>query len=126
MMDEYRYGDQEERPGEPKFLYVGRISDEAREKALASAFAKAKSQALQLASAADAQLGKLSSLRGSAAQAELDSYGEFGYSRSAMMRMMMAQQAGLAGGDESNNEAIAPRPGMVSLQVMVQATFELK
>lgn len=118
MMSGYSsYGNGQPKPGEPSFFYVARISQEARAKALATAFDKAKAQAQGLAVAARAKLGKLSSLSGSSNQANDD----YGYNYAMRMAMMGAADSGT---DE--NEAMVASPGEVTFQVMVNATFELE
>ena len=113
------YGNNQPKAGEPSFLYVARISEEERAQALAAAFDKAKAQAQGLAVAANATLGKLSSLSGGTSQANED---EYGYNRYAMQMMMAA--ATNTGNDE--NEATVGSPGLVTFQVMVNATFRLE
>ena len=56
-------GDEEQaKPGEPRFLFVARLSPQDRQTALADAFAKAKLQAAELAKAAGAGLGPMTGL----------------------------------------------------------------
>src|SRR5262249_55512295 len=55
-------GGYEMKPGEPVFMYVSKISDEERAKALAEAFQKAKQEASALAKAAGVELGALQHL----------------------------------------------------------------
>jgi len=113
------YGDNQPKPGEPSFVYVAKISEDERAKALAAAFDKAKTQAQGLAVAARAKLGKLSSLSGGASQSNDEAYGYNNYA----MQMMMAQATN-SGNDE--NEAMVASPGMVTFQVIVTATFRLE
>jgi hypothetical protein len=118
-MSEYGgYGYPQAKPGEPSFVYVARISEDERAKALAAAFDKAKAQALGLAVAAGAKFGKLSSLSGGITPSNEGEYGN-----SFAMQIMMAQGTS-AGNDE--NEAQAASPGPVTFQVMVNATFRLE
>lgn len=90
-----------------------------RAKALAAAFEKAKAQAQRLANTAGAKFGKLSSLDDGTSQSDDDPYGYDGYA----MQMMMAQAATSS---EDENEAITASPGLVTFQVMVNATFRLE
>ncbi len=119
MMSDYGYGNEQAKPGEPSFVYVAKISEEERATALAAAFEKAKAQAQRLAVAAGAKFGKLSSLSGGTSPSDEDSYGYNGYA----MRMMMAQAATSS---DDENEAITASPGLVTFQVMVNATFRLE
>jgi len=119
-MSEYGgFGDSQAKPGEPSFVYVARISEGERAKALAAAFDKAKAQALGLAVAAGAKFGKLSSLSGGTSPSNESEYGNNYYA----MQMLMAQGTN-SGNDE--NEALAASPGLVTFQVMVNATFRLE
>ncbi|HET6248366.1 MAG TPA: SIMPL domain-containing protein [Tepidisphaeraceae bacterium] len=109
-------------PNDPTFLYVAKVSDEDRAAAMADAFKKAKAQATLLAKAADAQLGALQKVSGSASAqpASAENYQE------VYMRLMM-QQAGAAAPaeDAAQDEATGTSPGPVALQVTVTATFDL-
>ena len=49
----------EQKPGEPIFMFISHVSEAEREKAMAEAFEKAKAQAVRLAKAAGAELGSL-------------------------------------------------------------------
>ena len=92
-------GDDEMKPGEPIFVYVGKISPEDRTQALAAAFAKARQEAEQLSKAAGAELGPLQSLSeggGMGGSPQIYGYTDF-YSSSrsqVVMRAMAAQGAG--------------------------------
>jgi hypothetical protein len=113
------YGsDEEQKPGEPKFVYVGKISEADRQQALKQAFSEAKNQAQRVAAAAGAELGKLSSLSGTAGNAGADN------DYAAMYQLM--RQARMASTADSENEAISPTPDAVNFQIVVQATFALK
>ncbi|MDA1054310.1 MAG: SIMPL domain-containing protein [Planctomycetota bacterium] len=118
-MSDYSYGSEQAKPGEPSFVYVARISEDERAKALAAAFDKAKAQAQRLAVAARAKLGALSSVSGGTSQSNDDAYGYNGYA----VQMMMAQAASSS---DDENEAMTASPGMVTFQVMVNAAFRLE
>jgi len=121
--------DDEADPSEPQFLFLARITDQQRQKALAQAFAKARAQAARLAEAADAKLGPLVSLSGEGSGA-IDylndvMYGYDPYGRQAYLRRMMAQQA--AGSDEDAGKVAAgPDPGSLAFQFHVNAVFRLE
>jgi uncharacterized protein YggE len=111
-------GEQAATPGEPQFSYVGKISSKKRDEALASAFQQAKTQAEQLAKAAGANLGSLSSLSGNVSQSGDDGYGY-------QMQMMMRQQ-GLLGEGAASDESLSSKPEAVSFQVVVQVAFRIE
>ncbi len=121
-------GDDEMKPGEPIFVYVGKISPEDRSRALAAAFAKARQEAEQLSKAAGAELGPLQSLsEGGAMGGNPQIYGFTDYyssSRSQVVMRAMAAQG--AGGEADPNEALGAQPGDVRLAVSVSASFQLK
>lgn len=110
--------------GEPVFLFVSKISDEERGKALTEAFKKAQREAGQLARAAGAALGPLQSLS-KMPSASNEDYSDFN-SQDQQMYYYALQQARQGGGDEENaNEAIGVQPGRVKLRVTVTAQFRL-
>lgn len=109
-------GDGEAQPGEPKFLFVAKITEEERAAAMAEAFAKAKKSATRLANAAGMQIGKLAHLEGSTTNAE-------DYSSYAMQ--MWAAQQQVAADTTDDSEGASPLPGKVTFQIMVQAKFGL-
>jgi uncharacterized protein YggE len=107
-------------PGTPIFLYVARISDEERAKALSEAFGKAKAEAGRLAVAAG---GKAGGLRQLSSHSGPDTSGyDFDYENRALYQMMLQDQR--QGGE--SNEAIGTQPGPVTFQAMVNASFQLQ
>jgi uncharacterized protein YggE len=116
----------EQKPGQPAFLFVSRISEAERDKALAEAFEKAKQQATRLAKAAGAQLGALKSLAGNAAMGggDYDVY-QYGRDNSPSHQMMQAMRNRQSSGEEETVEAIGAEPGPVSINVSVTAAFDL-
>ncbi|MCO6044861.1 SIMPL domain-containing protein [Aeoliella sp. ICT_H6.2] len=113
------YGGESETPGKPTFLYVAQVSDEARQQAMAKAFAKAKSQAEMLATAAGVELGPLQSL----ASGPGDSSSGFEYQ---YMRYMQAYTGVSTSEQPNENEVIATTPDGLSLSASVMATFAIK
>lgn len=106
------------KPGQPKFLFVWKLSPEDRSKATAAAFGRAKTQAEALAVATGARLGRLRSVNAgtiTAAGAQSD-YWE-------MYRNMLGGEA--QSSTAPDNEAIGHQPGRVEYKVTVNATFEL-
>lgn len=114
------YGGSEEQPGQPTFLFVAAVSEQQRAAATAEAFRKARNQAAQLAEAAGAQLGVLRHLSGQM-NPQLDYNDYTGYSN----LYRFAQQQLATPGASEPAEAVGPRPGTVSYQVIISASFAL-
>lgn len=115
-------GEQTAAPGEPVFLFVSKINAEDRDKALASAFAKAKESAGQLAKAAGKEIGTLRQLNVTSAPA----YNEYAAAWQRYQAAFgMIQESYGAGGGEMN-EVVGPTPEGMSFKVMVTASFALK
>lgn len=127
MVDMHRsYGDENRPPGTPQFMFIAKISDADREKALADAFAKAKSQAARTAKAAGAQLGGLLRVADNASAAmgvDESSYFGGGYDPYTMARM---QRQGMMAVSPAEDEAVSMQPGQVPARIVVTAAFELK
>ncbi|MEX0725747.1 MAG: SIMPL domain-containing protein [Planctomycetaceae bacterium] len=119
MSDYVDYGDDQSKPGVPTFIYVARISEKEKAKALADAFEKAQAHAQELATAAQAKLGKLSSLNGSANQSSENLYADSNYA----YQVMMAQSAA---SEHDPNEGKTVTPGTVTFRIFVNATFRLE
>ena len=122
-----QYGSEDEpKPGEPVFIFVSRISEAERDKALAEAFQKAKVQAMRLAKAAGAELGDLYSLTGgSSSPNDYNSYGR--YNQYAYQTLQMARaEAGMEDDEGNDTEALGTEPGPVKINVTVRAAFDLK
>src|SRR5205085_264656 len=116
-------GEQTAAPGEPVFLFVSKISAEDRDKALASAFAKAKESAGQLAKAAGTQIGALRQLSVTAAP-PYNEYAANWQRYQAAFGMIQESYGGGSGGEM--NEVVGPTPEGMSFKVMVTASFALK
>jgi uncharacterized protein YggE len=124
----YSYGGEEQKPGDPVFLFVSRIKDEDRDQALAEAFQKAKAQAAKLAKAAGSELGALKSLTDQDYSGT--DYGEDyvynyagNYNSPAFRAVQMARSR--RSGEEAH-EALGAEPGPVKFSVTVSASFDLK
>ncbi len=119
MQNEYGgYADDgQQKVGEPLFIYVGTIRDEQRTKAVSEAFAKAKTQASQLANAAGAKLGELKSLR-SNQNNEIGAYDYRSYGGFTQFLQSPRQP--------NENEVIAPVLEGLQFMVSVTATFALE
>jgi uncharacterized protein YggE len=113
-------GDDEPPRGEPMFLYVSKIAEAERSKALAEAFARAKRDAERLARAAGGELGGLHHLANQFQSVmDLDElYARRGFAVPG--RMMLGTS------DDEADEAIGAQPGKVTLRVGVVAQFKLK
>jgi len=118
-------GDDQQRPGEPVFMFVSRISEADRAQALAGAYGKARAEATRLAKAAGVELGSLRSLSSSFTPG-YNQYPQFEYSgrNQRLMYMLMQEQGEAASGDI--DEAIGDDPGNVKLQIGVTASFAVK
>lgn len=114
-------GEEAAKPGEPRFVFVARISDEEYAKLAAQAFAKARQKATALAAAAGARLGPLQRLDGQdggASSYQEQYYMQMGYGYST------TQLQAEAGSDA--HEAVGNEPGKVTYQVTVSAAFALQ
>ena len=115
-------GEQAAAPGEPVFLFVSKVSAEDRDKALASAFAKARESASQLAKAAGSQIGNLRQLTVTSAPA----YNEYASNWQRYQAAFGMIQESYGGGAGEMNEVVGPTPEGMSFKVMVTAAFTLK
>jgi uncharacterized protein YggE len=118
------YNPGETRPGEPTFLFVSKVPEEERDKALAEAFQKAKREAARLAKAAGAELGPLAQLWSTHSMGN----GGEDYTNPYRYYYQYMQKPATRSGDkdDSASEAIGPQPGGVSLRIAVNASFALK
>jgi uncharacterized protein YggE len=116
------------KPGEPVFLYVGKIPDPDRAKALAEAFGKAKAEAARLAEAAGVTLGALRYVgSGSGGPWGTDYEDMSAYSNSAYARYLYPiLQRARAGQGDVIDEAIGVNAGMVTMRYSVSAAFAIK
>jgi uncharacterized protein YggE len=118
--------------GVPHFVYVARISDEQRAKAMAEAFQKAKTQAMQSAQAAGIELGELKGVNGQGAgESSYDEDGgmhfssQFGYAQQQYMRQLM--QRGMSTlGQPNENETLGSDPAQLKFTFHVTAVFGMK
>jgi uncharacterized protein YggE len=115
-------GEEGPQPGEPIFMFVARIPDDQRDKAMAEAFQKAKANAARLAKAAGAELGSLRSLS-TRQQPDYQrmnrynrAYGSYAYE---LMQRYSPE-------DTTVDEAIGMEPGPVAFKIVVDASFLLK
>jgi uncharacterized protein YggE len=126
------YGNSEEEAAkstEPRFVFLARLAAADRQKALADAFAKAKAQAAELAKAAGAQLGPLTSISGDSGGANaVTGYGrQWGYSPYGRNEAEYMQQLAQAtGAEEQHDESVAMKPDGVGFDFSVNATFSLR
>jgi len=118
-------GEQRTPAGQPYFMFIARLSQADREKLLGEAFAKAKTQAADLAKAADVELGPLTGISGQCnGQHNLGDEEYNPYNNSSSIRRILAQQTG-EGADETHYEAMSNDPAAVSFSAAVQANFRL-
>jgi uncharacterized protein YggE len=114
--------------GAPTFQFVARIGAEERSKAMAAAFARARSQADQLARAAGCELGSLHSLSGTSTVAP-EPRGVMGtpFAPGGLALGGATDLQAVPGGSSSEElEATGIRPGKVQYRFGVNATFSLK
>ena len=119
------YGNEAPKPGEPIFMFVSRIPEAERDKAVAEAFQKAKAQASKLAKAAGTELGALKSLSSTSTSGNANN--NYQYNARAWRAMQMAG-LGQSDDDEANEnaaEALGAEPGPVKVHVTVMAAFDL-
>jgi len=116
-------GEEQAKPGDPRFVFVKKISADEQAEALARAFKQAKEEAAKLAKAADLDLGALKYLQSTTSTSEqVQQYAAmYGYSRYG--RGMMAADPNLG---DPRNEAIGPQSEEVTYTVTVSASFEAK
>ncbi|MGA2798929.1 MAG: SIMPL domain-containing protein [Thermoguttaceae bacterium] len=118
-------GEQRTPAGQPYFMFIARLSQADREKLLGEAFAKAKTQAADLAKAADVELGPLTGISGQCGgQRNLGEEEYNPYNNSSSIRRMLAQQTA-EDADETRCEAMSNDPAAVSFSGSVQANFRL-
>lgn len=115
------YGQQENKPGTPVFLFVAAISDKERAAATAEAFTQAKEQAGRLAEAAKIGLGGLRTLNSHSQMADDGNSSGNNYAYQIMRQQMAFGMEG-----EEQKEAVGTRAGTLSLQVVVTASFDVK
>jgi len=112
------------KPGEPRFMFMARLAPQERQTALAAAFAKAKRQAAELASAAGVGLGPMTGLSetagGMSGYAQSWRYNPYGRNDE-----FMQQIAQLAGSDEQQDETMAPKPDGIGFDFVVSAAFKV-
>lgn len=113
-------GMEEQRPGEPVFLFLARWTDDQHAPAMVQAFADARKQAKALALAAGRELGELTQLTGHEAGEPISYGGLQGFS--AAYYQMMGQD----GDANPRHESTSTTPGLVRKTLTINATFTLK
>ena len=122
-MDYYQGPSEQPKPGEPTFVFARKLSDDERVKALAEAFAKAKSQAGKLATAAGAKLGSLRRIEAQASPTYQDPGELYRMSRTQYYRSftpMMATEP------DETGEATGAVATTVQYRIVVSAQFSLE
>jgi len=122
-----RYGEQQQPLGQPFFLFVAEIDKPDRQKAMAEAFAKAKTQATDLAKAAGVELGQLIGLGGGCSGD--NSFGEQRYNsysnRGILSEVQEMATEGNEDSDQKRYEALSTTPGPLAFKCYLTATFAL-
>jgi hypothetical protein len=123
-----RMGGDEEgpKPGEARFVFYAQLSPQDRRVALAKAFAKAKAKAAELAEAAGASLGPLSSLASESGMGGgYNPYSRYGYAFGRNDNEFVQQLAQSLSEDDQRMEAIGTRPDGVAFDIAVNASFAI-
>ena len=113
--------------GEPVFLYVSKVSEEDRLRAVREAFRRAEQQAGQLARGAGVLLGPVCELVENASEPAA----EPAESNQAIFPFWMGMRSGAparpgnAGEDKKAIEAVGTQPSKVFYRVSLTASFEL-
>lgn len=127
-MAQESFGPSEDRgdPNEPAIAYLAQVSAEERDKAMADAFQKAKTNAERLAQAAGVRLGSLSSLGGGFNSGSRMQYG-YPSTYNVMPRAMRAMmERGESPEQETReNQAVSSDPREVVFSFSAAATFRL-
>jgi hypothetical protein len=119
------FGGNEPKRGEPLFLFVCKISDAERAKALAEAFQKARTEGARLAKAAGVELGALQTLANQTQPGDgLEDPNTLARRYYAMMQQ--GRQGQIVNSDDTTGEAVGTQPGKVTLRITVSASFRLK
>ena len=127
-----QFGEEQQQPGQPQFLFVAMLPKAERQKAMAEAFVKAKAQATELANAAGVELGPLVGLSGGCSGQS--SFNENPYlSRynsgfQSIVAQMVAEQTGESSGDKSEDkpdETIGADPSALKFNCTVGAMFQM-
>jgi len=119
----FEYGGEEQaKPGEPRFVFVKKISADEKAEALAQAFKQAKGEAAKLAKAANLDLGALKYLQSNTTSTEqmqeyaaMYGYSPFNGNLAAVRRL-----------GDPHNEAIGPQFDEVTYTVNVSVAFDAK
>ena len=117
--------------GEPYFTFVGRISDEQRDNAMAEGFKDAVSNASRLVRATGMALtlGPLVGMHGTAVpdghfqQMSYGQFGGFGYAQREYHQQLVARHN--LGKESDPNEVTAASPSMLSYRVVVRASYKI-
>lgn len=122
-------GEEQVPVGKPHFVYVARISEADRDRAMAEAFGKAKLQAGQLARAAGIGLGPLVGISGAgggqSSYGNDSSYLSYGYARQEYLGRLVGMEA-TSGMAEAPGEAVATDPSELVFRFHVGANFRLE
>jgi uncharacterized protein YggE len=121
-----QYSDDGQEPGQPLFLFVAMLPKEQREKALADAFALAKTRAAELAKAAGTDLGPLVTLTGGfTGQANFDNaYARFASSGGGEFYQQMSESMSESS-ENKEEEAVGAAPNELKFNYNITATFQL-
>jgi hypothetical protein len=119
-------------PGQPQFLFAAVLPKAERQKGMAEAFAKAKTEAAELAKAAGVELGPLVGLSGGCSgqaafgESPFARYG--GYNNPNVLPQMIAEQSGESSAEQPEgkpDEALGTDPSALKFTCAVSAMFQL-
>ncbi len=113
----------EQKPGEPTFLFYTAIRQEQREAALKQAFESAKAQGVQLANAAGVQLGELQSLQDATASTTLAEEFAYGYSSGVTDYKAYQLASQLFSGETDSPKAYGTELGSLTYSVQITVGF---
>ncbi len=121
-----RYGQGNEKPGEPVFVYVSTVPADVQQKGLAEAFQKAKESAAYLAQAANGTLGPLRSLRKDETNDAfgMSNFRGYGGDYSEYYSLIAGMRRGQSA-QPKGTEIVGPSPEKIEQHLRVVASFEL-
>jgi len=125
MRERYSGGEAQQKPGTPNLAFVGRLSDDKHEMAMAEAFKQAKANAQRIAKAAGASLGPLVRVSGMSDSFYANMMNRQRTEYSPYMRYAQYQQPWQPQIETDENELTSSNPDEIEFHVNVEAVFSL-